>query len=235
MGGAGLSLPDMRSLLKRIQRRVLDATPLRRLVVPRYQFAFSPEQLAFINTCFLASHDIPGVSMEVGCFVGATTVFLNANYRYGREPRRYLAIDTFRGFTAADLAHEASQRGKDLSRIEEDSLFRMNSLDRFRYTMRINGLPQVAAIALDCNHIAALDLADPIAFALIDVDLYRPTRTALAYVLDHASPGAWILVDDCVADTPFDGSLQALEELSQERGIPFSVQVGKLGLIRVPA
>lgn len=224
----------MRSLLKRIQRRILDATPLRRLIVPRYQFAFSPEQLAFLNTCFLHSHSIPGISLEVGCFVGATTVFLNANYRYGHAPRRYLAIDTFTGFTQADLAHEATQRGKDLSRIDDDTLFRMNSLERFRYTMRINGCSQVTAIAMDCNRIADLDLDELIAFALIDVDLFRPARAALAYVLDRASPGAWILVDDCVADTPFDGSLQAVEEETRSRGLSFEVHFGKLGLIRVP-
>ena len=225
-------MKGLRSFAKRWERRLLWATPLKRLVVPRYQFSFSPIQLSFLNHLFVESHQCEGVSLEIGCFVGATTVHLNANYRYGLTTRKYLAIDTFSGFTEADVAHELEQRGKDLSAIDDDTLFSVNSESRFRYTMGINGLSHVDIVKIDANNIQRLKLNEPISFALIDLDLYLPTKASLAFVVPRMQNGGFLIVDDCISNSRFDGALQALKEDMAARGLSFEIQHGKLGVVR---
>jgi hypothetical protein len=225
-------MKGLKSLVKRWERNLLWATPLKRLVVPRYQFSFSPIQLSFLNHLFVESHQCDGISLEIGCFVGATTVHLNANYRYGLPKRKYLALDTFSGFTKADIAHESMQRGKDLTAIDDDTLFSMNSESRFQYTMRINGLDHVDVVKMDANNIQQLQLHEPISLALIDLDLYLPTKASLAYVVPRMQKGGFMIVDDCIPNSRFDGSLQALKEDMATRGLSFEIQHEKLGVVR---
>lgn len=222
----------MRSLYKKIERAVLWSTPMRRLVVPRYQYSFSPSQLSYINSVFVESHAVEGISLEVGCFVGATTVFLNANYTYGMPRRAYIAIDTFSGFVPDDVRFEKEVRGKSLKDINDETLFNVNSQKRFDYTMAIGGHGNVASRKMDVNEISQLTISDKIAFCLVDVDLYRPTLSALRYVIPNMQKGGILIVDDCLADSPFDGSLQALAEASRECGRDYHIMESKLGVMR---
>jgi O-methyltransferase len=223
----------MRSLNKRLQRKLLFLTPLKRYLIPRYQYSFSPCQLSFINKCFLESHLLAGVSLEIGCYVGSTTVFLNANYRYQLKARPYYAIDTFSGFTSTDIKYEEEQRGKNLTGIDNETLFSMNSQSRFEYTMKINGFDNVKSIKLDADHIDAWGNHETIAFCLIDVDLYLPTRKSLEYVIPRMADGGTIIVDDCVDNSQFDGAFQALREMADEKRFKYQIVEDKLGLIKI--
>ncbi len=205
---------------------------MRRLIVPRYQYSFSPSQLSYINSAFVESHAVDGISMEVGCFVGATTIFLNANYRYGIPRRSYLAIDTFSGFSPEDIQYENDVRGKSLTRINDETLFNVNSQERFDYTMAMSGHDNVVSKKMDVQDISRLTIGDKIAFCLVDVDLYRPTIRALRYVIANMQKGGALIVDDCLADSPFDGSLQALAEVSRDCGRDYQIVESKLGIMR---
>jgi len=221
----------MRAFIKRLQRNILDMTPVRRFIVPRYQYSFSPVQLSFINGKFRESHAIDGISVEIGCFTGATTVFLNANYRYGLPEREYIAIDTFNGFTASSLEYERMSRGKDLKDIDDKTLFSMNSQERFNYTMRLNGFDNVTSKQMDVEKISNWAEPKPIAFCLIDVDLYLPTQRALDFVIPRLAPGGIVLVDDCIPNTRFDGSLQALQEAASQWQRTYTISEGKIGTL----
>lgn len=222
----------MRSAFKFIQKHILACSPVKRFIFPRYQYSFSPVQLGLINKYFVESHDIYGISLEIGCFVGATTVFLNTNYRYGLNSRPYLCYDTFSGFTASDIAHEEAKRGKDLSHVHDETLFKVNSLHWFKYTMAINGLTNVVTHQMDVNHLRAADLTSDISFALIDVDLYLPTMASLEAVFPRLAPGGVILVDDCIENSIFDGSLQALHSFCGNHGLSYRIEAGKIGVLR---
>ena len=60
-----------------LTRRILFHTPLRCFLFPRYQFAFTPRQLMELVRWLDEARRVSGDVVEVGCFVGATTVFLN--------------------------------------------------------------------------------------------------------------------------------------------------------------
>jgi hypothetical protein len=73
-----------------------------------------------------------------------------------------------------------------------------------------------------------------IAFCLLDVDLYIPTSIALPKIFEILSPGAMIVVDDCIPDDRWDGALQAYTEFVKSRGLPVNIVGKKLGIIEKP-
>jgi O-methyltransferase len=216
-------------------RRALFHTPLRRFLFPRYQYAFTPRQLGVLLGLLDEARRVPGDVVEVGCFVGATTVFLTQHLQVVGDRRRYLAIDTFAGFTTEDVAHEEGMRGKQLDEVQRECLFGMNDQRWFDYTMRLNGFSQVASVKGDIKAITLSQHTSRIAFALLDVDLYQPTRAALAQVWPLLAPGGVVVIDDCRDDHIFDGAAQAWREFIAAHVLPMDRVEGKLGVLRKPA
>ena len=66
--------------------------------------------------------------------------------------------------------------------MQRECLFGMNDQRWFDYTMRLNGFENVTSIKGDIKSIDLAAQVPAIAFALLDVDLYQPTRAALAQV-----------------------------------------------------
>lgn len=217
-----------------LMRRMLFHTPLRRFLFPRYQYAFTPRQLMALIKLVDEARRVPGEMVEVGCFVGATTVLLNQHLRAENDVRRYLCIDTFSGFAGDDVAFEEQTRGKHLDQIQRECLFGMNDQRWFDYTMRLNGFANVTTIKGDIKTVTLAEQTKGIAFALLDVDLYQPTRAALAQVWPLLAPGGVIVIDDCHADHAFDGARQAWHEFITANGLTAEIVEHKLAILRKP-
>lgn len=215
-----------------LTRRVLFHTPLRRFLFPRYQYAFTPRQLTALIRLVDEARQVPGDLIEVGCFVGATTVFLNQHMRAENDVRRYLCIDTFAGFTRDDVAFEEKSRGKHLDQIQRECLFGMNDRRWFDYTMRLNGFANVTTLKGDIKSVMLAAQTKNIAFALLDVDLYQPTRAALEQVWPLMAVGGVVVIDDCHADHAFDGAHQAWREFIAANGLPAEIVERKLAILR---
>lgn len=214
-----------------LTRRLLFHTPLRRFLFPRYQYAFTPRQLAVLVGLLDEARRVPGDVVEVGCFVGATTVFLNQHLHAERDVRRYLCVDTFAGFAADDLAVERT-RGKQLDAVQRECLFGMNDQRWFDYTMRLNGFANVTTVKGDIKNVTLAERTTGIAFALLDVDLYQPTRAALAQVWPLLASGGVVVIDDCRPNNAFDGAYQAWTEFAAANGLSSEVVEGKLAILR---
>ena len=145
--------------------------------------------------------------------------------------RQYVAIDTFDGFIPADVDHELSVRGKDGQESNLVGGFSQNRKQWVERSLALAGHSDVRIVQAD---VGALDYKPfgPIAFALIDVDLYLPVKKALANIAPHMSPGGCIVVDDCKADNVYDGALQAYAEWCDGRGESQEIVHGKLGVLR---
>ena len=225
-----LNLPP--SLLARVRRTVKDAvyhSPFARFLAPRWQFNHSPSQLAFMCECASRTRDVPGPVFEVGCFAGATTLFLSKHLAAEGIDKPYYAFDTFEGFTADDVAHEVGVRGK---RPEQMMGFTDNKQAWFDRTMALNGLGAVRSVRCDASRYDFASLAPP-AFCLLDVDLYRPVLAVLEALYDRLPSGAIVVVDDCKGGS-FDGALQAFDEFVAARGLPRRIEHDKLGVIVKP-
>jgi O-methyltransferase len=221
-------------LLDGLAKRALFWSPLRSLVLYKYRYAFTPAQLARLTALLGEAVAVPGDCLEVGCYRGYTTVFLNRHLDDIAPAKRYHAVDTFGGFVAGDVEHERSARGKD-SREDARAFakFTINSQAWFDATLRRNAVTRVT------SHAAAVqDFAFPeqarYCFALIDVDLYLPTKVGLERIWPRLSPGGVVVVDDCQENHVYDGSRQALEEFAAAQGVAFEVVEKKLGVLRKP-
>jgi O-methyltransferase len=196
-----------------------------------YPYCFEPKQLIFLTECVRSVANVSGSFLECGCLYGATTVFLNKFMDdEGFGPRRYYAIDTFSGFTFEDADHEVKKRGKSAAMYD---MFRENKKEWYDKTISMHGIKRVTSVQ---NDIMKVDFAalGPVAFCLLDVDLYVSTKDTLPKIYNAMAPGGIIIVDDCKDGTYYDGAAQAYGEFVNERGMAHEIVEHKLGVIRVP-
>lgn len=213
-------------------KKALVRSRWRRRVLPRYVYNFDAAQLCFLCDCLERTREVAGAFLEVGVAGGETTLFLNSYLDARGIDKPYLAIDTFAGFTTQDIAVEVNGRGKRETDYRGVDGFQVNRQEWYDATMQMNGVTRVRSIRADVNE---FDLRSPgaIAFCLLDVDLYRPTKKALGEVYTALSPGGVIVTDDCSPeDARWDGALQAYREFVSEKGQPQEIVSGKLGVIR---
>jgi O-methyltransferase len=226
---AGSRVMPLKAIVARLVRNVAYLSPqLRRHVFPKYSFGFSPPQLCFLCQCLDDTSGIEGRVAEVGCHTGQTTVFLN-KYMDARNIRKaYFAVDTFSGTTARDIDFEVAHRGKTRDLVTG---FTVNKKKWFDMTMKDNGVTRVRSIEANVNEYDLKSLG-PLSFALLDVDLYRPTRKALPELFQALRPGGMMVVDDCDPnDIQWDGADQAYREFVKEMGLPLRIVHGGLGVV----
>jgi Macrocin-O-methyltransferase (TylF) len=193
-----------------------------------YPYMFDPKQLVFLTGCVAATAQLLGSCVEIGCNRGATTVFLNKWMKGSGIAKRYVAIDTFSGFPEEHAEYEITHRNKE-SRIKV--AFRGNKRSWVERSLRLAGVEDVDLIEADAAKFDYSSLK-PIAFCLLDVDLYIPTSVALPKIYENLASGGIIVVDDCsVADPRWDGALQAYSEFTRSTCLPSNIVCDKLGII----
>ena len=187
----------------------------------------SPQQLIMLCDLLYKTRYCGGGVVEVGCAYGWTTVFLNRYLSELKSEKKYFALDTFKGFESSDINFEKEKRMKEH---EDYSEFQANSKRWFDETMRINGIRRVTSFKVDVKKFDFSNLGS-ISFCLIDVDIYKPTKIALEKVWPLLSPGGVIIVDDCIPNYYYDGSLQAYSEFIKENNLSEQI-VNNFGIIQ---
>jgi O-methyltransferase len=196
----------------------------------RYPYMNSPSEILELTKQFL-SVQVPGAAVEVGCNQGWTTCFLVEALREKGVHREYVCIDTFNGFTQADMDFEYKNRGKapglyDDSFLVNDPQWLKTSLSRYGYSN----------VSVHKGDAASFDYQKlgKIAFAFVDVDLYRPVKGSLERIMHYMVPGGVIVVDDCSKkDNRWDGAYEAYNDFCVERNIRQEILCGNLGIIRI--
>lgn len=216
---------------KTLVKHILYRTPLAKVFAHSYVYNFSPAQLSFLCQCIDATRELRGSIVEVGCFLGHTTIFLNKHMDFSEMEKPYYALDTFDGFLEEDIDHEVKTRGKRKADIAAS--FKGNSKYFFDKHMVLNSITRVSSIQADAS---TFDFAQigPVSFGLIDVDLYHPVSASLKRIHGQLEPGGIIVVDDCKANNSFDGALQAYNEFVAGHGLAPRITHEKLGVIQKP-
>lgn len=197
-----------------------------RLMSPAYPYKINPGELAAMVGLIDATRDSGALVAEVGVAQGDSSVFLLEHLRTVDDPRTMHLFDTFSGFTPQSIAVEVETRGKDASAYDK---FRYGSEDHFKKNLRRRGYDRFETHPGDAS---AVDWAawGGIGAMLLDIDLYEPTLAILEAAYPHLVPGGGIVVDDCLDNTPWDGSLQAYQEFIDKHDLPF-VRVGQKGAL----
>lgn len=194
-----------------------------------YPYMFSPQQLMFIAQAAMEQSAIEGCYVEVGCAEGATAAFVNRALADGGFRKRYICLDTFAGFPREQVSYEIDVRGKDKAIA---GAFTHNDIAWVRKSLQLAEVDGVELIQADGATFDYRKLA-PIAWCLLDVDLYLPIAAALPKIYELLAPGGMIIVDDCqLEDERWDGALQAYDEFVAARSLPREIVHGKLGILR---
>lgn len=199
---------------------------LRRLMTPSYPYKINPGQLFALMQLIESSRASGGAVVEIGVAQGDTSMFLLEHLKTMKDDRPLLLFDTFSGFTEESIEFEVKERGKDLREYDK---FRYGDEARFRSNLEQAGYDRFKTHKGDA---AAFNWSSigPIGAVLLDIDLYVPTKAILDALWPHVVPGGGIVIDDCLAGTPWDGSLQAYEEFIAAHGMPFE-RAGEKGAV----
>jgi SAM-dependent methyltransferase len=195
----------------------------------RYPYMNSPSEI-FELTTQLLSVAAAGAVVEVGCNQGWTTCFLAEALMERGVKRDYVCIDTFTGFTPEDVEFEYRVRSKPAGLYDE--CFLINDPDWLKASLSRFGYANVRVEKADAKTFDYQRLGE-IAFALVDLDLYRPVKLSLERIIPHIVPGGVAVVDDCnPKNERWDGAYDAYIEFCKERNIRQEILCGKLGIIR---
>lgn len=194
---------------------------------PKYSYNIEPAQLALLVNEIDRLRDTKGNIVEIGVARGLTTRFLCqhiVNEKLENTLTLY-AVDAFNSFVREHLDFEVKERGKSLFDLRG---FSYNDYAAWRRNFA--AYPFVKAIQADCATLDYTQLA-PIKLALLDVDLYLPTKATLPKLFDALADGGAILVDDVIDSSTYDGAHQAYMEFCALRGIAPRVIGNKCGVI----
>jgi len=216
-----------RATMVRLVKEIYFRTPLWRFFLPIMKFDMTIAQLNFI-TSTLRTIKNDGAVVEIGVGGGATSVVINNFMKENKIERPFVAIDTFFGFTQEDADYERKFRGKT----EDYLAFRSNRKDWYSKTLRAHGVEGARVFQADAKEFDFAAIG-PIAFALLDVDLYKPVQTVLPQLYQSLAPDGLIIVDDCATEASlYDGAGEAYREFCSRMGIAQELVHDKLGIIK---
>ncbi len=218
--------------LSEIAKYVVYRTPiLRALMAPSYDYKVSPGQLAAIIDLIDDTREVGGVVVEIGVAKGQTSTFILEHMRTTGDDRKVVFVDTFNGFTEDSVRYETERRGKTITLYDS---FRYGHDELFRRNLAAQGYVDFEIVKGDAS-LVDWSVFGGIGAVLLDIDLYKPTIEVLKNLWAYIVPGGGIVVDDCLADTQWDGSLQAYEEFIKLHDFPFRRVGNKGGLIVKPS
>ena len=200
-------------------------------MAPRYRYKITPGQIAALIGLIDATRVSGGAIVEIGVAQGDTSALILEHLRTSGDDRKVYLLDTFEGFTAESIEHEVKSRGKSG---EQLGAFRYGDEAVFNKNLRRAGYSNFETKKGDASKFDWSKIG-PIGAVLLDIDLYQPTIDILNSIWPYVVEGGGIVVDDCMAGTPWDGSLQAYNEFVGARALPFQLVGKKGGLLTKPA
>lgn len=222
-------LQELKLNAKEIAKSIIYRTPfVSRLMAPSYPYKINPGQLAAMVELIESTRASGAAVAEIGVAQGDTSVFLLEHLKSVGDTRELLLFDTFSGFTEESISFEVSNRKKNAGDYDK---FRYGDEERFNRNLATAGYDRFRTFKGDA---AKFDWSSigPIGAVLLDIDLYQPTIAILEAIYPRIVSGGGIVVDDCLADSPWDGSLQAYQEFIDKHDLPFVRAGHKGGLIR---
>lgn len=218
----------LRLLLIRLVKLLFFLTPIWKYFLPVMKFDMSIAQINFMIEIIKEIKN-DGIICEIGVGGGATSVFLNQANIDRINPRPFYAIDTFYGFKEEDIRFEIKNRDK---KFNYHYSYRSNTKDWYTKTLIAHGIKNANVIKCDAK-LFDFGKIPKIAFCLIDIDLYVPTKNVLPKVYNNLIPGGVIIIDDCSPlKSKYDGAGEAYREFCKEINQQEEVIFSKLGIIR---
>ena len=137
----------------------------------------------------------PGAVVELGCYIGTTSLFIRRVLNERKEDRPFHVYDSFEGLPPKST-QDSSAAGVDF-KAGELAVSKKQFLEQFR---RAHLEPPIAHKGW-FNDLTATDLPDKIAFAFLDGDFYESILTSLQLVWPRLDDNGIITIDDYRRET----------------------------------
>ncbi len=176
-------------------------------------------RVIYLDMLYKQILDVPGVVCEFGVhWGGSLSVLMNLRgiYEPFNHSRRLIGFDTFSGFPGVDAADGGRSSPGDYSveagyEVELEQLLTLH--EQFSPISHIKKFELVKGdVEVTLETWLAENPAAVISLAIFDMDIYRPTKTALAAVLPRLTKGS-VLVFDELNCPHFPGETQAVQEV----------------------
>jgi hypothetical protein len=193
---------------------------------PTYSYNLDPLQLAEIVNSLEQVKKIEGNICEIGVARGMTTRFICEYLKEIENKKKFYCIDTFQSFEKEDIKYEIEQRSKKRS-----ELIGFSYNDFTSWKKNFEEFSFVQAVKKDIKSFNFEEIK-PIKFALLDVDLYMPTISALNNLKNNMASGGILMVDDVIDNNSWDGANQAFHEFVNQFSLDYKLIGKKCGVIK---
>jgi O-methyltransferase len=165
------------------------------------------EELGRILELFekVLKNNVQGDVVELGCYVGTTTLFLRRLLLAHKSDKTLHAYDSFEGLPPK-TTEDASPVGEQFKAGE---LYAQRSA--FVKHFKQAGLPLPIMHKAWFSDLTPGDMPDKIAFAFLDGDFYESIRDSLSLVWPRLAEGAIVVVDDYQSEA-LPGAKRAVDE-----------------------
>lgn len=168
--------------------------------------------------------DISGNVVELGCYTGTTSLFLQRMIEAEGQKRRLFVYDSFDGLPAK-TSQDSSPAGEQFV-AGELKASRQEFIKHFKQA----GLQLPVIRKGWFQDLRPEDMPGQIAFAFLDGDFYESIRDSLRLVWPRLSEGAIVVVDDYQSEA-LPGAKRAVDEWLQTHPARLQVAVS-LAIIR---
>lgn len=149
--------------------------------------------------------DVPGDVVELGCYIGTTSVFIRRLLDAHKENRQFYVYDSFEGLPPKS-AQDNSSAGEAFVAGELAV-----SKKQFMQTFAKAGLTAPIVHKGWFADVTLHDVPESIAFAFLDGDFYESILDSLKLVVPRMSKGGVIVVDDYAREA-LPGAAKAVQE-----------------------
>lgn len=159
----------------------------------------------------ILSRNIAGDVMELGCYEGTTSLFLQRVLVQQPTRKQLYLYDSFEGLPPK-TSQDASPAGEQF-KTGELHASKAKLITHFKHA----GLPVPIIHKGWFDTIPESVLPKTIAFAFLDGDYYDSIKTSLRLIEDRLTPGATIIIDDYQSEA-LPGARRATDEWLHKKG-----------------
>lgn len=168
---------------------------------------------------------VTGGIVELGCYVGTTSVFLAKVLQDQAQARPFHVYDSFEGLPPKD-GRDASPAGTQFVEGELKA-----SKAAFVMNFKKSNLPLPVIHKAWFSDLVPDDLPNPVAFAFLDGDYYQSIYDSLRALEYRLAPGSVIVVDDYLSSA-LPGAKKALDEWLARTNRSCQVRAG-MAVVRI--
>lgn len=184
---------------------IMNSVPLITTMMGRHEIYGVLKHLQYV-----LENKIPGEIVELGCFIGTTSIYIRKMLDHYKSDRQYHVYDSWQGLPEKHSKDDTPlQQQFTTGMFQEPITSILSEFQRYSLT-----LPIIHSGTF--KDIPDKQYPDKIAFVFMDGDFYTSTRDALDKIYDKVVNNGIILIDDC-GWPPLPGPKLACEEFLEDK------------------